>query len=1289
MNLWRTLTEPHPGVTGERVRRQARQFSGLVLGLLAVLLTLMAIWAALPEAGIKWPELVLLALFITGYGLSRTKAVRAGTILTIVGVAILVGATAIFQQDATPTTRLLVLGMLLIPLLLSTLLTDARATAAVGALNVAVIGASALLAPGMAGDEVALLLGINITGAILAVAVAALRQRDIHAVEQQMRDRQRDLDVTARISEQVSTVLDLDRLLPQMVDLTKDSFGLYHVHVYLYEPDSEMLRVAAGTGEAGRIMQESGHTIPLSAKRSLVARAGRSRQPVLIPDVALEPDYLPNPLLPLTRSEMAVPLVHGEDLIGVLDAQSERRGAFSEDTVPVMTTLAGQMAVAIINARAFTAVRQAQEETQAALDRVARQNRFSSGVAQFATTLLNRGIDGLGEALGPLGVAANASRVYFFENFIDEEGRLACRQVFEWVAEGIAGAENPHVPYEAALPHWKDDLFAGRPVRALRSETPPPERAILDEQDIESLLLIPVMVEGSFYGFVGFDDCQRERVWDEAEVDLLRTAGVSIAYAIAGARLLQKTQEALLQVEMLYQVGQSLMAAQSPEQILAAIYEAVKPAGPAVLSLFYFDASHEGEITSAELAAVYQADELPPMPEPGTQFAPADLPLIDLLAAHPHRIAAVSDIEQPGKDTPPALVTMLRQAGLRAAAFVPLVSPGQRWVGAVTVGWGGPHTLTEAEENLLALLAPQLATIAENLRLLHQTQRTEGLLRSFIDASPDWIWAKDRDFRFLIANKALAEQVFGTTPEDVIGKDDYAVAPAELVDGNPEKGIVGFRVDDRKALSGEIVHNPYDVVVHKDGSQHILDTLKFPLRDKNGNIIGTMGMGRDITEQHRARERERLAYELGQQLTRLLSPDELLHATVEQVAKTFGYYHAHIYLLDEEGEQLVVREGLGEAGQTMKQAGHRIPLNAPRSLVARAARTREPVVVNDVTRNPDHLPNPLLPLTRSEAAVPLVIGERLLGVLDVQHSQINHFDEHEIVMLSIVANQLAIALSNAELYQEQLETTERLREVDKLKSEFLANVSHELRTPLNSIIGYSELLIDEMGAEMDEMSLEDLKAIHSSGYHLLAIINDILDLAKIEAGRLELQKEPVALDTFIPQVIETTRVLLKDKPAVELLLEMPDGVPTIEADPVRLRQILWNLLSNAIKFTDEGYVRLTCRSDDGWMQFIVEDTGIGIPPDQKDAIFDQFRQVDGSPTRKQGGTGLGLTITRELVTMHGGTIALDSDVGRGTTFTVRLPLGSAAQPEAGAAQPQAGAAQPQKQANGREAVSAD
>jgi signal transduction histidine kinase len=276
----------------------------------------------------------------------------------------------------------------------------------------------------------------------------------------------------------------------------------------------------------------------------------------------------------------------------------------------------------------------------------------------------------------------------------------------------------------------------------------------------------------------------------------------------------------------------------------------------------------------------------------------------------------------------------------------------------------------------------------------------------------------------------------------------------------------------------------------------------------------------------------------------------------------------------------------------------------------------------------------------------------------VQHNLADYFDAGQVTTLQIIASQLSVALSNAALYEEQLRATEQLRELDKLKNEFLASMSHELRTPLNSIIGYAEVLLDGLDGDLNDEMQEDVNSIHSSGKLLLNLINDILDLAKIEAGQMELEYEPIDLVAFLEEMVNTSQILVKNKP-VEMRLEMDESVEDLvefQADPIRLRQIVNNLISNAAKFTDQGAVTTRARVEDGSVIISVQDTGVGIPEDKLNVVFERFRQADQSSTRKAGGTGLGLAITRQLVNMHGGDIWAESEDGQGTIFSFSLPL---------------------------------
>jgi len=235
-----------------------------------------------------------------------------------------------------------------------------------------------------------------------------------------------------------------------------------------------------------------------------------------------------------------------------------------------------------------------------------------------------------------------------------------------------------------------------------------------------------------------------------------------------------------------------------------------------------------------------------------------------------------------------------------------------------------------------------------------------------------------------------------------------------------------------------------------------------------------------------------------------------------------------------------------------------------------------------------------------------------------------------------------------------------VREASRLKSQFVSTMSHELRTPMNAIIGYSDLLLDGLDGELTAQQADDIGQIARSADQLLNLINDVLDLSKIEAGRMDLSTERIEIGSITKQVVDTMAPQAAAK-GVEIAVDIGMGIVPIGADPVRIRQILLNLVSNAVKFTESGSVSVTARATPNSVGISVSDTGIGIPPDAIAYIFDEFRQADGSTTRKFGGTGLGLAIARRFARLHGGDITVTSTLGKGSCFTLQLPAGARVQ----------------------------
>ncbi|HMO47029.1 MAG TPA: GAF domain-containing protein [Rubrivivax sp.] len=291
----------------------------------------------------------------------------------------------------------------------------------------------------------------------------------------------------------------------------------------------------------------------------------------------------------------------------------------------------------------------------------------------------------------------------------------------------------------------------------------------------------------------------------------------------------------------------------------------------------------------------------------------------------------------------------------------------------------------------------------------------------------------------------------------------------------------------------------------------------------------------------------------------------------------------------------------------------------------------------------------------SQIQAPMLWEGRGVGSLLVTRDAVGPFSDKEVELLKTFAGQAVIAIQNARLFNEIQDKSRQLGIANQHKSEFLANMSHELRTPLNAIIGFSEVLIERMFGELNDKQDDYLKDIHSSGRHLLSLINDILDLSKIEAGRMELD-----VDSFdVPAAIGNALTLVRERAlrhGIALQLQVAPAVGEIRADERKFKQILLNLLTNAVKFTpDGGRVDVRARFAGGVLQVAVADTGIGIAPEDQAAVFEEFRQVGRHYTNKQEGTGLGLALTKRFVELHGGTLTLDSTPGRGSTFSFTLP----------------------------------
>jgi signal transduction histidine kinase len=390
----------------------------------------------------------------------------------------------------------------------------------------------------------------------------------------------------------------------------------------------------------------------------------------------------------------------------------------------------------------------------------------------------------------------------------------------------------------------------------------------------------------------------------------------------------------------------------------------------------------------------------------------------------------------------------------------------------------------------------------------------------------------------------------------------------------------------------------------------------------------------------------------------------VLDTLVESAARLCEAEMAHITRQKDGAFFSIATHGLpSELSSYFKRVPHPVLRG---SIVGRVILERRTIQVLDVLADAEYTQLEVQKKVgqRTVLGVPLLREGQPIGVIILFRPTVREFTARQIELVETFADQAVIAIENVRLFDEIQEKNKQLAEASENKSSFLSSMSHELRTPLNAIIGLTDMMVGNAARFGTEKALEPLKRIHNAGTHLLGLINQVLDLSKIEAGKLDLSPESVALAPLIDQVIGTARQLAEQNKN-QLVVDAAEDLGMITVDPMRLRQILLNLLSNACKFTKEGEVSLRARRIvDGrdTIELAVADTGIGMTPEQLGRLFQEFSQAEASTAKKYGGTGLGLAITRKLARMMGGDVTVTSEQGKGSVFTVRLPGSVGSQP---------------------------
>jgi PAS domain S-box-containing protein len=587
--------------------------------------------------------------------------------------------------------------------------------------------------------------------------------------------------------------------------------------------------------------------------------------------------------------------------------------------------------------------------------------------------------------------------------------------------------------------------------------------------------------------------------------------------------------------------------------------------------------------------------------------------------------------------------------GIAAAAFVPIVFEG-RLLGKFMLYFAEPHEMS-AEDLLLAeTVAGHIAFAIARRTAAEALVQRERVFEALAENSPDIIARFDREYRHLYVNPTI-ELATGVPAGAFIGRTN-----AEL--GNPPEATAQWHaLLDQVFRTGDAADQEFTFDT-PGGRRHFHARAKPELVDEDG-VHTVLCTTRDVTLLKRAEERQRLLAETGGVLVSYMSYREALVAVAELVIQSFAEGCA-IDLLAADGRlerlAVVTRDARHLKTITELEARFPTPADAPAGHVT-AFRTGESQLY---TEFPDEM---LRAASQSDEhfrlwkslemsgciCVPLAARGRTIGVITfVVHQPSAPFTNDDLVFAEELAGRIALAMDNLRLYEASLAA-------NQTKSDFMATMSHELRTPLNAIMGYTELLELRISGELTQAQSSQLERIRASTNHLLTVIEEILTFSRVDAGKETVLRERV-------DVLELARAAgaMVEPAALQKGLAfvnvVPDGTVMAGTDPVKLRQVLLNLLSNAVKFTESGRVRFDTRLDGEYVVFTVSDTGIGIAAEHHEKVFEPFWQVEAGAKRRTGGTGLGLTVCRQLSELLGAELTMRSEPGVGSTFTMRLPL---------------------------------
>jgi GAF domain-containing protein/anti-sigma regulatory factor (Ser/Thr protein kinase) len=1004
------------------------------------------------------------------------------------------------------------------------------------------------------------------------------------------------------------------------------------------------------------------------------------------------------------RRHVVVPMLQGGGAIGTIHVYGAEPKPFSAAQISLLGSFADQAVIAIENARLFESEQARTTELTAALEQQTATSEVLSVISNspgelkpvFDATLKNavRICD------------AKFGQLFLFdaEEFRVVATRDVPRAWAEFLERRPSIAADPKIPLGRVASTKQVVQIADITMEQGYIEGFPPLVAVANLGGARTLLVVPMLKESVLVGAIGIFR-QEVRPFTSKQIEMVKSFASQAVIAIENTRLFgevqARTRELCESLEQQTATSEVLQVISSSPGELEPVFEAmlsnavrVSGAKFGAMHLYGGGAFRTVAMHNAPLAFVEMRQSTPIFRMgPGTALG---------RAVRSKQMVQFADLkaEQPYREGEPSSVMMVELAGARTLLVVPMLKEDEV-VGTIAIYRQEVRPFTDKQVALVQNFASQAVIAIENTRLLNELR--ESLQQQTATADVLKVISRSAfDLRTVL--ETLTESAARLCEADqaglAISREGGSAYSYAAVFGFPDDAGEYFKntsfppgrgsIVGRTLLAGCVVH-VHDVeadpeyrmweVQQRVGGRTLLGV---PLT-REGTQIGVVMLARRsvrpfadkqvelattfadqaviaientrLFEEVQARNRDLTALgEVGRAVSSTLDLNNVLKTIVDRAVNLSGADGGSIfYYRDEVGRfELGETTGLDEdvIGRFRK-----LDIAAGETGLGEAIAKRQPIQVPDITKRAS---NPLRDAAleaglRAALIVPLLGAKGPLGALVLQRRQPGEFPEAVVSLMQSFADQSAIALENAHLFEEIAQKGRELEIASQHKSQFVANMSHELRTPLAAILGYAELMQEGFYEPLGEKSMDALTRIRSNGKHLLGLINTVLDIAKIESGQFSLNLGEYAIESVVETVRAATESLAETK-KLSLRTAVAKQLPIGLGDEQRLTQVLLNLVGNAIKFTDTGEVRITATTENGQFTIAVADTGPGIPAKEQARIFEQFHQVDNSNTKAKGGTGLGLAIAKQIVEMHGGRIWVESTLGRGATFQLELPI---------------------------------